>query len=85
MDYLKIYNYVYDYEDIKLAIIISNFIRENDSETFYNYEDIANLVIKIRRAWDDTPLEEMTEEENAYIQIFAQHYLEKEYNKIKGE
>ena len=76
LDYLKVYNYNYDYETAKIIVVVNDFMKDKEEFDTWNFEDICKLAIEIRQAWDDTPLEEMTEEENAYSQVFAQHYLE---------
>ena len=71
---IDIYDHLYDYDDLKIAVAVSEYL--NQQEESWDYEDIANLTIKIRRNWEcDRRNFELSKEEFAYIQSYAWRYM----------
>lgn len=81
---LDVYNYKYDYDDIKIAIVIAETFK--DWNVFCDYEDIAQLVIMIRDKWNEYQSHGwLQEEEYAYMQKWATNYLNENKTKIMEE
>lgn len=77
---IDVYNYQYDYDDIKIAVVIAETFK--DWNVFCDYEDVAQLVIMIKDKWKEyQPHGWLTEEEFAYMQKWAINYLNE--NKVK--
>lgn len=77
---IDVYNYQYDYDDIKIAVVIAETFK--DWNVFCDYEDVAQLVIMIKDKWKEyQPHGWLTEEEFAYMQKWAVNYLNE--NKVK--
>lgn len=76
---MKIYQYPYNYDDIKIAVCIQDWIDNHSSKAMSNditFEDVAGLVIEIKEHWlKDLNDDNLTEEESAYIQAYAYRYL----------
>ena len=73
----EIYDKKFDYEDMKVAMVVSDFYNDHEEEmTGYElFEDIIELCIEIRKAWDDLEKQNCSVEEYGYIQFFAERYL----------
>ena len=71
------YEKTFDYEDMKLAMVVQEFYNKHEDKMneYENYEDFINLCIEIRNAWNDLDMGDYVEEEYAYIQYFAEMYL----------
>lgn len=81
---VDIYDLKYDYDDLKIAVCIA----ENFKDWNFNvdYEDIAGLTAQIKCEWEAHHMWGcLTQEEYAYIQKFANNYLQKHKNKIMEE
>lgn len=78
---MEIYERVFDYDDMKIAMLVQEFYAEYKSimidKEYENYEDLVNLCIEIRSAWEDS--NELSEEEKAYIQCYAIRYLTEKF------
>ena len=75
---VDVYDKLYDYDDLKIAVSVSEYL--NEQEEPYDYEDIANLTIKIRRNWEcDRKNFELSKEEFAYIQSYAWRYMKEHF------
>lgn len=77
------YNRTYDYDDMKIALCIQDFL-DNDKPdmqiNFQDFEDIIELAIRIRKSYDKCNKEgTLTKEEQGYIQQFAYNYLKENY------
>ena len=85
MNYEHVYERNYDYEDLKIAVCVSDYIF-NIKKISVDYEDIARLTIKIRQAWEDGQRKDsLSSEEFAYCQKFAINYLYDNADKITEE
>lgn len=77
------YNRTYDYDDIKIALCIQDFLDNDNPDmqiNFQDFEDIIELAIKIRKSYDKCKNEgTLTKEEQGYIQQFAYNYLKENY------
>ena len=81
---MEIYDGKYDYEDLKIAICVTDYI--NEWKIVTSYEEIVALVIKIKNEWKEEHKQgTLTEEEFAYIQKFARRYIEENKNKLMEE
>ena len=73
---LDIYEHLFDYDDLKIAIVVAECLNEKEAD--YTYEDIADLVIKIRKSWENEQKSlSLTKEEIGYIQAYAWKYMNK--------
>ena len=66
------YDKTFDYEDMKIAMIVSEFINKHENDIpyqyFEDYEDLINLCIEIKTKW-------LALEEYVDVQCFAYNYL----------
>ena len=74
------YDKTFDYEDMKIAMIVSEFINKHENDIpyqyFEDYEDLINLCIEIKTKWLELSEEKaLSQEEFAYVQYFAENYL----------
>lgn len=74
------YDKTFDYEDMKIAMVVSEFINNHENDIPYqyleDYEDLINLCIEIKTKWLELSQEKaLSLEEYAYIQFFADNYL----------
>lgn len=78
-----IYDRTYDYDDMKIALCIQDFLDNDNPDmqiNFQDFEDIIELAIKIRKSYDKCNKERtLTKEEQGYIQQFAYNYLKENY------
>ena len=78
-----IYDRTYDYDDMKIALCIQDFLDNDNPDmqiNFQDFEDIINLAIRIRKSYDKCNKEgTLTKEEQGYIQQFAYNYLKENY------
>lgn len=73
-DGVDIYSKEYDYEDLKIAICVVEYL--NNVCLSADYEDIVRITITIKDKWKELEAQGLlTEEEYAYIQRFAINYL----------
>lgn len=81
---LDIYSKEYDYDDLKIAVCVAEFLSELKISA--DYEDIARITIVIKEKWQEFQKQGLlTEEEFAYIQKFAVDYLyENEMKIVEG-
>lgn len=74
----------YDYDDVKIAVVIAEAFK--DWNIYCDFEEIALLVIKIKRKWQDSQkYGSLTKEEYVYIQKFARGYLNEHKDEIMEE
>lgn len=77
------YNKTFDYEDMKIAMVVQEFFDYNQAlfldNGFEDYEDFIELCVEIRQAWDELNIETCEREEYAYVQYFAEHYLQNKF------
>lgn len=79
-----IYSRKYDYDDLKIAVVIAD--RFNCFNVSVDYETIANLTVTIRECWETAQkCGFLTEQEYAYIQHYANNYLDKYEDEIMEE
>ena len=86
-DFIKkevgIYSRAYDYDDMKIALCIQDFLDNDNPDmqiNFQDFEDIIELAIRIRKNYDKCNKEgTLTKEEQGYIQQFAYNYLKENY------
>lgn len=72
---VDVYSKKYDYEDLKIAICV--FERIEQFKQNWDYEDIARMTIQVKKAWKlRNKLKQLTQDEYAYIQIFAHRFLD---------
>lgn len=80
MEYREIYEKTYDYEDMKLAIVVQDFFSTHPqckSPILQDYEDIIYLTQDIKDNWiHEKGQGTLTEEEYAHIQTYAYRFLE---------
>lgn len=75
---VDIYDYLYEYDDLKIAVCISEHF--NARQIPFDYEDIAELTITIRKSWErDRRNKVLSKEDYAYIQSYAIKYLCEHY------
>lgn len=73
---ISVYDRLFDYEDLKVAIVVSDYLKDKDNH--FTYEDIASLVVKIRKSWENEQKSlSLTQEEIGYIQAYAWKYMTK--------
>lgn len=81
---LDIYSKEYDYEDIKVAICVAEYLGRLNRAV--DYEDVVRITIKIKEKWCELEAKGLlTSEQCAYIQKFAVDYLYENTNKIMEE
>lgn len=81
---VDVYTKDYDYEDVKVAICVAEFVSERT--LYFDFETVIKIAIRIREEWEkqqETGL--LTEEEYAYIQAFAVNYLNANKDEIMEE
>lgn len=72
---VDVYSKHYDYEDLKIALVIHEKLSRIDAGC--DYEDIARLTIAIKNAWKEQHKKRLlSREEYVYIQAFASRYLD---------
>lgn len=78
-----IYDRAYDYDDMKIALCIQDFLDNDNPDmqiNFQDFEDIIELAIRIRKSYDKCNKEgTLTKEEQGFIQQFAYNYLKENY------
>lgn len=83
VDKEDIYDRTYDYDDMKIALCIQDFLDNDNPDmqiNFQDFEDIVELAIRIRKSYDKCNKEgTLTKEEQGYIQQFAYNYLKENY------
>ena len=73
-DGVDIYSKEYDYDDLKIAICVAEYL--NNVCVSADYEEIAKLTITIKNKWNELKTQGLlSKEEYAYIQRFAINYL----------
>lgn len=81
---IDIHDLKYDYDDLKIAVCIADKFR--DWSFCVDYEDIAGLTAQIKCEWEMNHIYGcLTTEEYAYIQKFANRFLENHKNEIMEE
>lgn len=79
----NIYDKTYDYDDMKIALCIQDYLDKDNPDmqiNFQDFEDIIELAIRIRKSYDKCNKEgTLTKEEQGYIQQFAYNYLKENY------
>lgn len=81
---VDVYDNKYDYDDIKIAIVIAETFK--DWNVFCDYEDVAQLVIMIKDKWKELHSKGLLlEEEFAYMQKFAVNYMNEHKKQIMEE
>lgn len=81
---LDVYSYKYDYDDIKVAVVIAEMLK--DWNRFCDYEDVAKLIIIIKDSWKELHSKGLLlEEEFAYMQKFAVNYMNEHKKQIMEE
>lgn len=79
---VDIYTKNYDYEDIKVAICVAEFL--DNIPLSFDFEIVVKIAIHIRDEWERREQEGLlTEEEYAYIQRFAINYLNEYKEELK--
>lgn len=81
------YNKTFDYEDMKIAMVVNQFFSDHEDELgtssapyyYEDYEDLVTLCMEIRKAWDELDMNNCGREEYAYVQYFAEHYLQNKF------
>ena len=71
---------VYDYDDIKIATTITDYIRNIRNEDYMDFEDLAEMTSIIHNAYnvaDDLSIEEQGHIQK-YVYRFLDEYFEKE-------
>lgn len=74
----EIYDKKFDYEDMKVAMVVSDFYNDHEEEMsgYELFEDIIELCVEIRKAWNNLEkYKDCNIEEYAFIQFFAERYL----------
>ena len=80
---VDIYTKRYDYEDIKVAIVVAE--RLDKINAHWDYEDIVRYAIHIKNEWKKQEKQgKLSTEEYCYIQAFANRYLDELDNLIEG-
>lgn len=74
------YDKTFDYEDMKIAMVVGEFINNHENDIpyqyFEDYEDLINLCIEIKTKWLALSQEKARSlEEYACVQFFAYNYL----------
>ena len=81
---IDIYDLKYDYDDLKIAVCIADTFKDWNFCT--DYEAIAGLTSVIKCEWEANHIYGyLTGEEYAYVQKFAERFLENHKNKIMEE
>lgn len=77
MEEIDVYEQTYDYDDMKIAIVIQDYLSLHKSDKLRTYEELIQLAYTIKQEWlkeyDNATL---NEEERAYIQSYAYRYLD---------
>lgn len=75
-----IYDNQYDYDDIKIAVCITEYLNKINYECDFEY--IAFLVVEIKDNWCADKLDGcLSKTEYAYIQEYAYRYLKEKFEK----
>lgn len=78
-----IYDRTYDYDDMKIALCIQDFLDNDNPDmqiNFQDFEDIIELAIRIKKSYDKCNKEgTLTKDEQGYIQQFAYNYLKENF------
>lgn len=84
-DIEKEFNYdgAYDYDDMKLAIVCKDFIECAIELEHFDYEDIITLATWVRLRWN-AEFEDLSFEEQGYIQAYARRILNENINEIEN-
>lgn len=71
----------FDYEDMKVAIVVSEFYTQHQEEMaqYELFEDMISLCQEIREKWEKADEFTYGEEAYAYIQCFADYYLTEKF------
>lgn len=75
---IKCYEKTFDYEDMKIAITVSQFFDKHEAKMEYyeTFEDLIQLCMEIKTKWlEFLGKGFLLQEEYAYIQCFAENYL----------
>ena len=77
MEEIDVYEQTYDYDDMKIAIVIQDYLSLHKRDKLRTYEELIQLAYTIKQEWlkeyDNATL---NEEERAYIQFYAYRYLD---------
>jgi len=83
---MDIYKLNFDYDDMKIAMVVQEFYDEHENEMneYTDFEDLISLCVKIKREWKNISYEDTkySGHEYAYSQCFAERYL---YEKFLGK
>ena len=71
----NVYDIQYDYDDIKIAVTITDYIRNVRNEDYMDFEDLAKMTLTIHNAYKVA--DDLSREEQGYIQKLDE-YFEKE-------
>lgn len=80
-----VYEKTFDYEDMKIAFVVQEFYDNHKEELkdyveFTTFENCISLVGEIRDNWKiDASMTNLSDEEYAYIQVYAGRYLIEKY------
>lgn len=75
-----IYDNLYDYDDLKIALCVSDYLSSDGKD--YTYEQIAKLTMQIKYNWEcDRRNGDLGREELAYIQSYAYRYMKEHYGR----
>ena len=76
------YNTIYDFDDMKLAIMCEDFIVGAIDLDHIDYEQIITLANWVRLQWN-AEYEDLGREEQGYIQAYARRILNENINEIE--
>lgn len=87
MEDKEIYEKTYDYEDMKLAIVVQDFLDNfTEKPALIDYEDIIRITQEIKNSWEyKKDNRGLTEEEYAYVQAYAYRFLEENIEELIKE
>ena len=69
----------YDYDDIKIAATITDYIRNVRNEDCMDFEDLAEMTLTIHNAYKVA--DDLSKEEQGYIQKYVHRFLDEYFEK----
>ena len=76
---VDVYDMQYDYDDIKIAATITDYIRNVRNEDYMDFEDLAEMTLTIHNAYKVA--DDISKEEQGYIQKYVYRFLDEYFEK----
>ena len=75
----NVYDMQYDYDDIKIAATITDYIRNVRNEDYMDFEDLAEMTLIIHNAYKVA--DDLSKEEQDHIQKYVYRFLDEYFEK----